>query len=109
MPWESKEVKMLDKIYNNDDTLKQTWSISRRVNEAENKKYARELCRTVHYTKDGQAKSFPITLTMADFNWILANKDLIKAGLAPTPKAAAPAPAAAQTVGESDSIDDVPF
>ena len=100
--WEVKTIKTLDSIYDNSDELKQTWSICRKVNEEENKKYARELCRTVFYTKNGEHKSFPVTITMADFNWILANKDLIKAELSPTPKATVP-------VATTESIEEVPF
>ena len=103
MSWETKTIKLLDEQFNNDDTLKQTWSITRKVNEAENKKYARELCRTVHYTKDGQEKSFPVTLTAADVNWVLANGEAIKAALKPTPKVAETAKVVEGT------IEEVPF
>lgn len=107
MPWETKTLKVLDNVYDNNDALKQSWSVTRKVNEADGKKYARDLCRTVYYIKDGEPKSFPVTLTMADFNWILANKDAIKAELAPTPKAAPAKPASTPT--SMEEIEEVPF
>ena len=106
--WETKVGKILDSQYNNDDELKQTWGVSRRVDESAGKKYARELQRTVYWKKDGETKNFAITLTMADLNFIWGNKDAIKSELAPSPKAT-PAPAAAQTVWESDSIEETTF
>ncbi len=105
MPWEVKTLKELDRQYDSNDTLKQTWTVTRKVNESENKKYARELCRTVYYMKDGEAKSFPVTLTMADLNWILANKDAIKAEMSPKP----PAQPGAAGATSSGVIEEVPF
>ena len=103
MAWEQKVLSVLDKQYDNDDQIKQTWSITRKVNEAESKKYARELMRTVYWTKDGELKNFTVTLTTADINWIVANKDAIKAAMAPSPKAEAK-PAATPAVIEETSF-----
>jgi hypothetical protein len=112
MAWKTKKLQELEQVFKADDTLDHDWSITRRVDEeaVPPKQYARELCRTKHYVKDGVAATFPITLTLADVRWIRAHGDKIEAALKPTPKGAAkPAPAAPAADAASDSIEEVPF
>lgn len=112
MSWETKTLKTLDQQYDNDDNLKQTWSISRRVDESQTppKQFARELQRTVFWNKNGEHKSFAVTLTRADFHWILANKEIIEAALKPSPKpSATPAPAPVSQAVEGELIEDSTF
>ena len=111
MSWKTKVLTVLEECFKQDDSLDHVWEISRRVDEeaVPPKQYARELQKTKHYLKNGEPATFPITLTSADVNWILANAERIKAALKPSPKAAAKPSASAQSPDPEPVIEEVPF
>lgn len=100
MAWERKTLGLIAEVKDRDGKLKHRWEISRQTNEAEDKKFARDLTQTREYVKDGQKKTFSFHLTKQDLNWIRDNWDKIAMAMDPPPAAAAP------SQGE---IEEVPF
>jgi hypothetical protein len=101
MAWERKTLKVLAEIKDRDGKLKHRWEITRKVNEAEDKKFARELTKTSFYVKDGVNKEFSVHLPKADLTWIVERAAKLWLELDPPPEVPKPAPAA--------EPEDVPF